>query len=100
MVAFGRSQVAEHIRDVAVDPQKVGRGIGDQIALACRISPTAGSRRLGVARVLHSALPSVRELLRAGQISDDLVERVVSETSHLDPADRRAVDARLADADL
>lgn len=37
MVAFARSQV-EAQRGVDVDPRQLGRGIADQIALACGIS--------------------------------------------------------------
>ena len=40
MVAFARSQVEQHIADDRFDPAAVGRGIGDQIGLACRVSDT------------------------------------------------------------
>lgn len=103
MVAFARSQVAQHEAQIAsgrLDPRKLGRGIADQIALACGISPTTGSRRLGVARALDVDLPRMRGLLRAGAITEDLAEKIVSETRHLDAAQRRAVDAQLADAGL
>ena len=46
-VGFGRSQVATQQQQVLRDPRAVGRGIADQLALACRVSPTEGSRRLG-----------------------------------------------------
>ena len=46
-VRFARSQVAEQLAQ-DVHPNAIGRGIGDQIALACKISPSAGSQRLGV----------------------------------------------------
>ncbi len=54
MVAFARSQVEAHISQVGAgspDPAAVGRGVGDQIALAGRVFPFHGSRRLGVAQV-------------------------------------------------
>ena len=76
-------------------PAAVGRGIGDQIALACRISPFRGSRRLHVALVLYFDLPGTRALLAAGQISEDTAVTVVSQTCHLDPEPRRQVDAQL-----
>jgi hypothetical protein len=59
MVRFARSQVEAQITQIAdgtLDPAKVGRGIGDQIGLACRVSPVTGSRRLETARVLHADL--------------------------------------------
>jgi hypothetical protein len=69
MVGFARSQVAAQQQAVLADPRAVGRGIADQIALACHVSPSEGSRRLGVARALHSELPATARLLRDGRIS-------------------------------
>ena len=66
MVAFARSQVEAQIVDDRLDPAAIGRGIGDQIGLACRVSPFHGSRRLGIARALHFDLPGVRDLLAPG----------------------------------
>ena len=103
MVAFGRVQVEEQTTEVAagrLDPRKLGKGIADQIALAVHVSPTTGSRRLGIARALDSDLPETRRLLVAGRISERLAETVVSETSHLDPDTRRLVDKQLTDAGL
>jgi hypothetical protein len=82
MVAFGRSQVEAQITQIAdgtLDPAKVGRGIGDQIGLACRVSPVTGSRRLETARVLHADLPGIRALLAGGAISEDTAGLVVTE---------------------
>jgi uncharacterized protein DUF222 len=95
-VGFGRSQVATQQRQVLRDPRAVGRGIADQLALACRISPTEGSRRLGIARALHTDLPATAALLRDGRISFYVAGLVVSETRHLDPDRRRTVDALIA----
>jgi hypothetical protein len=103
MVAFAKSQVAEQETKIAegkLDPRKLGRGIADQIALACHVSAYSGSRRLGVARALATDLPSTRALLVAGRISEQLAEKVVSETSHLDPEARRLVDKQLGEAGL
>ena len=48
-VRFAQSQVAEQL--VAdVHPDKIGRGIAEQIGLACRISPVLAARRLNTAR--------------------------------------------------
>ena len=103
IVAFGRAQVEAQIELVAegrLDPEKLGRGIADQIALAAHVSPHVGDRRLGVARALASDLPCTRALLVAGRISEQLAEHIVSVTSHLDPELRALVDQQCADAGL
>jgi hypothetical protein len=101
MVAFARSQVEAQICQIGegrLDPAKVGRGIGDQIGLACRVSPVTGSRRLETARVLHADLPGIRALLAVGAISEDTAGQVVTETRHLNPEQRRLVDEQLCAA--
>jgi hypothetical protein len=100
MVAFAQSQVEKQIADNTLDPRTVGRGIGDQIGLACKVSPFTGSRRLGVARALHAHLPATRALLAAGRISEDIATLVVTQTSHLNAEHRRQVDQQLAEAGL
>src|SRR6476661_3788716 len=103
MVAFARTRVDEQAELVAagrLDPEALGRGIADEIALAAHISPTQGSRRLTVARTLATDLPQVRGLLASGRISERLAETVVAQTSHLDSAQRQAVDKQLADTGL
>ena len=103
MVTFARSQVEVQTAQIAagqLDPRSLGRGVGDQIGLAAHVSPHVGSRRLGVAQTLAADLPNVRALLVAGRISEQLAEHVVSQTSHLQPEQRRLVDKKLADADL
>jgi hypothetical protein len=100
MVAFARSQVEAQIADDRLDPAAVGRGIGDQIGLACRVSPFHGSRRLGIARALHFDLPGVRDLLVAGRISEEIAATVVSETRHLDAEHRRRVDEQICAAEI
>ena len=103
MVAFGRSQVAVQEAEIAagrLDPERLGRGIADQIGLAAHVSPWHGSRRLEVARALAAELPCVRGLLVAGRISERLAETVVAQTSHLAPEQRRLVDKQLAGAGL
>lgn len=99
MVAFGKSQVAQQ-QHLLVNPRKLGRGIGDQIALACKISPAAGSRRLELARAWLSDLPSTFDALRSGQVSEWVATLVARETSHLDVGTRRSVDAQLAAENL
>ena len=94
MVAFASSQV-ELQRRQEVDYRRLGRGIADQIALACKISPAAGSRRLSLARAWRFDLPATFEALRRGEVSEWVATLVARETSHLDADTRRRVDADL-----
>ncbi len=103
MVAFARARVDEQGELVAagrLDPEKLGRGIADEIALAAHVSPSRGSRRLTIARTLAADLPSTRALLASGQLSEKLAETIVEQTSHLDADQRRLVDKELAEAGL
>jgi hypothetical protein len=50
-VRFAQSQVAEQLT-AQVHPAKIGRGIAEQIGLACHISPVTAARRLNTARAL------------------------------------------------
>jgi hypothetical protein len=92
IVRFAQSQVAEQLA-ADVHPKRIGQGIADQIALACRVSPWEGSRRLGMARALWFDLPQTFAQLTKGDVSERVAEHVVSETRHLDAEQRQAVDA-------
>ncbi|MDT7746108.1 MAG: hypothetical protein QOE59_5186, partial [Actinomycetota bacterium] len=103
MVAFARTRVDEQAELVTagrLDPEKLGRGIADEIALAAHVSPWQGSKRLTIASALAGDLPETRELLAAGRISERLAETVVAQTTHLDAEQRRLVDKALAGAGL
>ena len=91
-VRFAQSQVAQQLA-ADVHPQRIGQGIADQIALACRVSPWEGSRRLGVARALWFDLPQTYAQLTCGSLHERVAEHVVNETRHLGAEQRRAVDA-------
>jgi hypothetical protein len=93
-------QLATRRQAVLTDPRSAERGIADQLALACHVSPFEGSRRLKVARALHAELPATAALLREGRISAYVAGLVVSETRHLDPERRREVDGRIVAAGL
>ena len=93
-VRFTQSRVAGQQAD-HWDPANVGKGIADQVALACHLSPVEGSRRLGVARALWFELPGTFALLSAGRMSEYAAQLVVTETRHLDQQTRRQVDAQL-----
>jgi hypothetical protein len=84
-VRFAQSQVAEQLA-ADVHPSKIGRGIAEQIGLACKISPVIAARRLNTARALWFELPDTYTQLTAGQLSERVAETAVAETRHLDPA--------------
>jgi hypothetical protein len=98
-VRFAQSQVAVQLA-ADVHPDKIGRGIADQLGLACRISGFEAARRLGVARALWSDLPGTHRLLVAGEISEYVASLVVTETRHLDVGTRLGVDAKISAAGI
>ena len=98
-VRFAQSQVEQQIAS-GVDPRVIGRGIADQLGLACKVSPVEGSRRLGIARALWFDLPQTFQLLAGGEISEFVASLVVSETRHLDSPTRREVDGHIAAAGI
>ena len=65
IVAFARSQAIRNV-ELGVHPRKAERGIADQIALACRVSPSEGSRRLHIARDLVLDMPRTLDLPTRG----------------------------------
>jgi Domain of unknown function (DUF222) len=98
-VRFAKSQVAVQLA-ANVHPDKIGRGIAEQIGLACRISPTTAARRLSTARALWHELPDTYRQLIAGELGERLAEIVVAETRHLDSDARRQVDQELLAAGI
>src|SRR5215213_1403029 len=98
-VRFAQSQVELQIA-ADVHPKVIGRGIADQLALACKVSPYEGSRRLGIARALWFDLPETFRLLIRGRISEYVASLVVSETRHLDAKTRRRVDTTIVAAGI
>ncbi len=95
-VAFEASQLAAQ-EAAGVPAHRRGRGIADQIALARMESPHKGSRLLGLAKTLNGGeLPTCAAALTLGEISEWRVTCIARESAHLDPEDRRALDAELA----
>ena len=76
MVAFAQSQSTEQIR-LGVHPSKIGSGIADQIALACKASPSEGSRRLHMARDLVLDMPHVKII-----DTDSHIIEIITPTGH------------------
>jgi hypothetical protein len=72
------------------------RSIGSQVALARRVSPSAGDRCVGLARALVGELPFTMAALTDGVISERGAMEVVAATAVVDVDVRREVDRRLA----
>lgn len=99
VVGFARARVERQLAE-DVHPRDIGRGVAEEIGLACRMSPTLAARRVSSARAWWFDLPHTYHSLTRGEITVAVAEAVVVETRHLDAGTRRAVDARLRDADL
>ena len=95
IVAFARSQAIRNV-ELGVHPRHAERGIADQIALACRVAPSEGSRRLRMARDVVLDMPHTLELLTRGEIGAWKARLICEKLSHLDRPTRTAVDAQLA----
>ena len=93
-VAFEVSQ-REAQRAAGVPGEHVGRGIAEQVALARRESPHAGSRLTGMASALVREMPCTLTALEAGDTSEWRATLMVRETACLSVADRAAVDAEV-----
>jgi Domain of unknown function (DUF222) len=98
-VRFAQSQVTEQLA-ADVHPSKIGRGVAEQIGLACKISPVIAARRLNTARALWFELPDTYAQFTTGQLSERVAETVVAETRHLNPAIRSQVDRQLMEAGI
>ena len=94
-VAFDLLQRREQAR-LGVPAEKLGAGIGAQIALARRESPARGGRLLGLAKALVTEMPHTLTALDTGQLNEWRATLLVRETACLTAADRAAVDEHLA----
>jgi hypothetical protein len=95
-VAFDSSQ-RNRQRARGVPADKVGRGVGEQIGLARRESPSRGVRHLREAKALVLQMPRTLAALAAGHVDEWAAGLAVSATECLTPQDRRQVDTELAD---
>ena len=77
-------------------PERQGRGIAHQVALARRASPHKGQRHVGLAKVLTTEMPHTLAALRAGSISEWKAILLARETACLCLGDRRRIDRDLA----
>ena len=98
-VRFAQAQAKAQLA-ADVHPGKIGRGIADQLGLACKVSGFEAARRLGAARALWFDLPETYRLLIGGEVSEYVASLVVSETRHLDETATREVDAKVTAAGI
>ncbi|WP_079597529.1 HNH endonuclease [Arthrobacter sp. P2b] len=79
-----------------VPADEQGAGVGAQIALARRESPSRGGRFLGLGKALVTEMPRTFAALRNGQLNEWRAIQIVKETACLSVDDRQAVDEELA----
>lgn len=79
-----------------VPSDQQGKGIGAQIALARRESPSRGGRYLGLAKALSGEMPYTLAALTAGKISEWRATLLVRETACLSVEHRAVIDKELA----
>jgi hypothetical protein len=80
-------------------PERQGRGIAAQIALARRESPHRGQRHVGLAKVLRTEMPCTHAALRAGRITEWRATILARETACL-PREKRMEVVDLLAGDL
>ncbi|MGO4860193.1 HNH endonuclease, partial [Arthrobacter sp. 2MCAF14] len=94
-VAFDAAQRSAE-KELGIQAEEQGRGVGAQVALARRESPARGSRLHGLAKALVTEMPHTLAALESGQLSEWRATLLVKETACLSAEDRCAVDEELA----
>jgi len=92
------ADAAEAPDDSPTDGRRGARrlsSIGAEVAVATRTSPFRGEQRVLLSRHLRDDLPGVLAALARGEVREDQALAVAREVAHLEPAQRRAVDADL-----
>lgn len=78
-----------------VPAAKRGRGVGSEVALARRDSPTCGGRHLGFGKALVYEMPHTLAALESGALSEWRATLIVRESACLTVGDRRKLDAEM-----
>jgi len=73
------------------------KAMATEVGLARHESPARGGRLLRLARALVEDHPLVLNLLESGDLNERRAEIIITETSHLHLAQRRAADAAIVD---
>jgi hypothetical protein len=74
------------------------RGVAAEVGLARRVGLSRAARLVAASRTLVADLPQTLEHLESGRLSEARAVTVAGPVADLDPAQRREVDALLADA--
>lgn len=82
--------------EAGVRPERRGRGVAGQVALARRCSPYRARQLLGLAKVVDSELPYTAAAWRAGRISEWRATVIARETAAVPLEVRRRIDYELA----
>ncbi len=83
-------------REAGVPPERRGLGVGAQIALARRESPSRGGRFLGLARALVDEMPRTLAALSGGVLSEWRAILLARESACLSREDRATLDREVA----
>ncbi|YCQ26835.1 HNH endonuclease [Arthrobacter sp. Z4-13] len=94
-VAFDLARRQEQAA-AGVPADDLGTGVGAEIALAPRESPSSGGRLLGLGKALLTEMPHTLAALKSGQLNEWRATLMVKETACLSAEDRAAVDEELA----
>lgn len=95
-VAAGDAMRDQAIADGAA-PERADKGIPQQLGLARRESPAAGSRHLGFSRAVVREMPHTHAAMTEGLVAEWTAMQIVRETACLSREQRAIVDARLVD---
>jgi Domain of unknown function (DUF222) len=87
--------VRERHAAAGLPPQRRGRGVAHQVALARRESPHQGGRHLGLAKALVTEMPETLAALARGEVSEWRATIVARETAQLSVEHRAEVDRRI-----
>ncbi len=83
-----------------VAPERQGRGVAAQIALARQESPHRGQQLLGLAKDLATDLGCTHRALREGRLNEYRAQVIARETGCLGREDRAIIDDELCGTDL
>ncbi|MDR6556311.1 hypothetical protein J2809_000642 [Arthrobacter pascens] len=93
-VAFEQLQRRQQCH-LGIPADRLGAGIGAQIALARGESPAKGNRLVGLAKALVTEMPHTLAAVETGQLNEWRATLLVRETASLSAADRSSVDEEL-----
>ena len=83
-------------REAGVPVKQVGLGVGSQVGLAKRESPSKGRAFVTFSQALMTDLPHTFAALAAGRVPEHRARLVFTRTAHLSAELRRAVDETIA----